>query len=69
MPRHNTMRIVVQDVQMAEGSDGCSGETLQAPCTRKKRLQRKMTKDFYWLGVRENTGMFHKSYSDRNSLI
>ena len=37
--------------KMAEGSDGCSGETLLAPCTRKKRLQRKMTKDNYWTGV------------------
>ena len=27
--------------KMAEGSDGCSGETLLAPCTRKKRLQRR----------------------------
>ena len=24
--------------------DGCSGETLLGPCTRKKRLQRKITK-------------------------
>ena len=32
--------------KMAEGSDVCSGETLLAPCPRKKRLQRvKMTKD------------------------
>ena len=38
---------------MAERSDGCSGETLLAPCTRKKRLQRKMTKDYYWIGVQE----------------
>ena len=27
--------------------DGCNDETLLAPCTRKKRLQRKMTKDYY----------------------
>ena len=26
--------------------DGCSGETLLSPCTRKKRLQRKMTKGY-----------------------
>ena len=37
--------------KMAEGSDCCSGEVLLAPCTRKKRLQRKMTKDNYWIGV------------------
>ena len=55
--------------KMVEGSDGCSGETLLVPCTRKKRLQRKMIKDLYWLGVQENNGMFHESYSDRNDLI
>ena len=43
------------------GWDRCSGETLLAPCTRKKRLQRKMTKDYYWIGVQENIGMFSKS--------
>ena len=55
--------------KMAERSDGCSGETLLAPCTRKKRLQRKMTKDYCWIGVQENIDMLSKSYSDRNSLI
>ena len=44
--------------KMAEGSDGCSRETLLAPCRRKKRLQRKMTKDNYWIGVQENIRMF-----------
>ena len=66
MPRHNTTTVVVQDV---ERSDGCSGETLLAPRTKKKRLQRKMTKDYYWIGVQENIGMFSESQSDRNSLI
>ena len=47
---------------MAERSDGCSGETLLASCTRKKKLQRKMINDyFYWLGVQENIGVFSKS--------
>ena len=55
--------------KMAERLDGCSGETLLAPCTREKRLQRKMTKDNYWTGVQENIGMISKSYSDRHSLI
>ena len=55
--------------KMAEQSDGCSGETLVAPCTRKERLQRKMTKDYYWIGVHENIGMLGTSYSNRNSLI
>ena len=55
--------------KMAERSDGCSGETLLAPCTRKKRLHRKTTKDHYWIGVQENIGMFSKSWNDRNSLI
>ena len=47
--------------KMAEASDGCSGETLLAPCTRKKRLQRKMAKHNYWIAVQQNIGMFGKS--------
>ena len=47
--------------KMAEGSDGCSGETLLAPCTRKKRLQKKMTKYNYWIGVQEHIGTLSKS--------
>ena len=43
------------------GWDRCSGETLLAPCTRKKRLQRKIAKHYYWIGVQENIGMFSKS--------
>ena len=35
-------------------------KTLLAPCTRKKKLQRKMTNDYYWIGVQENIGMFSK---------
>ena len=38
----------------------CS-ETLMTPCTRKKRLQRKMTKDNYWIGVQEHIGTLSKS--------
>ena len=49
--------------------DGCSGERFLAPCTRKKKLQRRMTNDYYWIGVQENVGMFSKSYSDRNCLL
>ena len=53
---------VVRDVQNGRtGWDGCSGETLLAPCTRKKRLQRKVTKHYRWIGVQENIGMFSKS--------
>ena len=47
--------------KMAERSDGCSGEKLLAPCTREKRLQIKITEDYYWIGVQENIGMFSKS--------
>ena len=61
MPRHSTKTVAVQDVKMDEQSDGCSGETLLARFTRKKRLQRKMTKGCYWVGVQENIGMFSKS--------
>ena len=62
--------VAVQDVQNGRtGWDRCSGETLLAPCTKKKRLQRKIAKHFHWIGVQENIGMFSKSQSDRNSLI
>ena len=47
--------------KMAKRSDGCSGETSLAPCTRRKKLQRNMTKDHHWIGVEENIGMFSKS--------
>ena len=56
MPHYNTMTVVVQDVQ-----DGCSGETWLALCTRKKRLQRMITKDYYWIGIQEDIDMFSKS--------
>ena len=46
---------------MAERSDGCSGKIFLAPCTKKKRLQIKMTKDYYWIGAPENIRMFCKS--------
>ena len=39
--------------KMAERSDGCSGETLLAPCIRKKRLQRKMTTYYYRIGAKK----------------
>ena len=42
-------------------SDGCSGETFLASSTRKKKLWRKITKDYYWRGVQEIIGMFSKS--------
>ena len=54
--------VAVRDVQNGRtGWDRCSGETLLAPCTRKKRLQRKITKHCHWIGVQENIGMFSKS--------
>ena len=43
------------------GWDRCSGETLLVPCTRKKKLQRKITEHYHWIGVQENIGMFSKS--------
>ena len=46
---------------MAKRSDGCSGEILLAPCTRKKKLQRKMIKYYHWIDVQENIHMFRKS--------
>ena len=54
--------VLVRDVQNGRTEwDGCSGKTLLALCTRKKRLQRKMTKYYHWIGVQENIGIFSKS--------
>ena len=61
MPCHNKNNLAVRDVQNGRiGWDRCSGETLMAPRTRKKRLQRKITEHYYWIGVQENIGMFSK---------
>ena len=49
--------VVVHSFKMAEQLDGGSGETLLTSCARKKRLQRKMTKDYYWIGAEENIEM------------
>ena len=38
---------------MAKRLDCCSGEVLLVPCTRKKRLQRKMTTDHNWIGTKK----------------
>ena len=64
-------RILFKFLKTGERSDACNGETLLAPCTRKKRLKRKMTKNYYyWIGAQDNIGMFSKSWSDcNNSLI
>ena len=45
---------------MVGQSDGCTGETLLARSARKKRLERKMTKDYYWIRAEENSGMLIK---------
>ena len=47
--------------KMAERSDDCSGEQCSLIIQGKKRLQIKITKDYYWIGVQENIGMFSKS--------
>ena len=60
MPFNNTTTVVVQDVQNGQ-TIGCSIETLLALCTRKKKFQRKMTEDYYWIGVQENIGILSKS--------
>ena len=54
---------------MAELLDGRSGETLPAPWAKNKKLQRKMTKDDYWISTEENIGMVSNSWNDRNSFI
>ena len=43
--------------KMAESSNGYSFEALLAACARKRKLQRKITDD-YWLGAEESIGMF-----------
>ena len=61
MSSDNTTTVVVNKVlKMAERSDVCSSETLLVSCARKKRLQRKMIKDYRWRGAEENIGMFSK---------
>ena len=47
----------------------CSGETVLAHCARKRRLQRKMTKEYHWIGAKDNIDMFSKLLNDRNSFI
>ena len=47
--------------KMTERSDGCSDETLVAPCTRKKEAAEKMTEDYYWIGIQENIIMLSNS--------
>ena len=60
MQLNNTMTVVGEVFEMAERLVGCSGETLLAHCAGKKRLQRKMTKYYYWIGADEAVGMFNK---------
>ena len=45
---------------MTERLDDWSGETLLAPCARKKKLQRKTTKNYCWIDVQKNIGMFSR---------
>ena len=40
-------------LKMAKRSDGCSRITLLASCARKKKLQRKMTKHYWWIVAEE----------------
>ena len=42
---------------MAEQSAVCNGDSFLALC-EKKKLQRKMTKDYYCIGVEEDIGVF-----------
>ena len=61
MPRHNITTVVVQDVQNGRTVGWLQWGNIADFFIRKKRLQRKMTKDYYWIGVQENIGMFSKS--------
>ena len=42
------------DVRVAVHVVGILNSLLLAPCTRKKTLQRKMTKNYYWISVQDN---------------
>ena len=44
-----------------DGMVAVHGETLLALCTKKKRLQRKVTKYYHWISVQENISIFSKS--------
>ena len=39
-------------VQVSKLSSGYSGETFLALCARMKRLQRKITQGYYWIGAK-----------------
>ena len=54
----NTSTVEVQVFKMAERSDGCSGDILLALCMRKNRLQRNLSKGYYWISDQENINMF-----------
>ena len=51
MPCDSTTTVAVQPLQNGQTIGACGGETLLAPNARKNRLQRKMTKDCYWIGT------------------
>ena len=54
MPDDNKTRLVFEVFKMAKRLDDGSGETLLAPCARRKKLQRKMTTYYFWIGAQEN---------------
>ena len=66
MPRHNTTTVVVQEVQNGR-TVRCNHQWwniagfLYKEEEAAKNLQRKMTEDYYWIGVQENIGMLRKS--------
>ena len=51
--------------RMAQRSDGCSGETLVGPCAKRKRLQRKLTKDYYLPFINRMRGPYREIISPR----
>ena len=59
--RHNTTALVVQDVQNGRTIGWLQWWSIADSLYKEKRLQRKMAKDNYWIGVQENIGMFSKS--------
>ena len=61
MPPHNTMTVVVQDVQNGRTIGWLQWSNIAGSLCKEEEAAEKMTKDYYWTGVQENIGMFSNS--------
>ena len=69
MPRHNTTTVVVKDVQNGRTIGWLQWWNIAGSLYKEEETAEKGAEDYHWIGVKENIGMFSKSWSDRNSLI